>query len=44
MFGRIMEIALQEELTCCRNLQTTSAQKVNPVFKVIIKSLFIKMI
>ena len=36
-------MAVQEEVRCWLNLQTTSTQRVDTAFKVMIKSMFIKM-
>ena len=43
MSDRVIAMGLQEERRCWLKLQTTSAQIVNTVFKVIIKSMLIKM-
>ena len=38
-----MVMAVKEQVRCWLNLQTSSAQRVNTAFKVMIKSMFIKM-
>ena len=43
MSDGVIVMAVQEEVRCWLNLQTTSTQRVDRAFKVMIKSMFIKM-
>ena len=43
MSDGVIVMAVQEEVRCWLNLQTTHAQRVNRAFKVMTKSMFIKM-
>ena len=43
MSDGVIVMAVQEEVRCWLSLQTTSTQRVDTAFKVIIKSMFIKM-
>ena len=38
MSDRVIVMAVQEQVRCCLNLQTASAQRTNTAFKVMIKS------
>ena len=43
MSDTVIVMVVEEEVKCWLNLQTTGAQRVNTVFKVMIKSMLIKM-